>query len=74
MENSQQNRKDNGVNLKKKAYSIVIVSIIFAAAMIASSTIFADSDKLQTIIFLLIAAWFIPFFYIIKVKDQSSNS
>lgn len=59
---------------KNRAYlSIILVSVAFAAAMLISSTIFTDRGDLQTVIFLLIALWFVPFFYFIKIKEQSSN-
>lgn len=56
---------------KKATLSIVIVSIVFAAAMIISSVILADKAYLQTVILSLIALWFVPFAYLIKVKKEN---
>ncbi len=49
---------------QKATLSIVIVSIVFAAAMIISSIFLADKAYLQTVILLLIALWFVPFAYL----------
>jgi len=74
MSKSRQNQTDRKENPKNKSYPLISVSIIFAGAMIMSSLIVADSNTSQTINFLMIAGWFIPFFYFAKAKKQSSNS
>ncbi len=58
---------------KKASLSIAIVSIVFAAAMIISSIFWADKAYLQTVILLLIALWFVPFAYLIKVKKENQT-
>jgi len=68
MNKPQQNPTDNKVNLKNKSYPIIVISLIFAGAMIVSSLIVADSNTSQTINFLLIAGWLVPFSYLIKTK------
>ncbi len=56
---------------KKATLSIVIISIVFAAAMIMLSGFWADKAYLQTVILLLIALWFVPFAYLTKVKKEN---
>ncbi|MBK6326214.1 MAG: hypothetical protein IPF56_09770 [Chloroflexi bacterium] len=58
---------------QKATLSIVIVSIVFAAAMIISSIFLADKAYLQTVILLLIALWFVPFAYLTKVKKENQK-
>jgi len=58
---------------KKASLSIVIVSIVFAAAMIISSIYWADKAYLQTVILSLVALWFVPFAYLIKVKKENQK-
>lgn len=46
--------------------AIIIVSIIFAVAII----LVAGQDNSQSLIFMLIAVWFIPFGYFIQLKAK----
>ena len=61
------------MNPSKAPLYYVIVSIIFAATMQISPTIFAETGYSQLITFLLIATWFIPFFYFNNVTNLSSD-
>ena len=55
----------------KRAASLnTIISIGFALAMIGTSLIIADKDMSQTVVFILITIWFVPFFYLIKAKSR----
>lgn len=56
---------------QKATLSIIIVSIVFAAAMIISSIFLADKAYSQTVILLLITLWFVPFAYLTKVKKEN---
>jgi len=62
------------MNPSKKPLYYVIVSIIFAAVMQMSPTIFADTGYSQLITFLLIAVWFVPFFYVNNIINHSINN
>lgn len=67
------NQMNKETKSKKASLYIILVSLAFAIAMLISSAIFADNGYSKNINFLLIAIWFVPFFYFIKVKQQSSN-
>ncbi len=55
---------------KRATYLNTIISIGFALAMIGTSLIIADKDMSQTVVFILITIWFVPFFYLIKAKNR----
>ncbi len=46
---------------KKSSRSLIVISLIAAGAILLSSYLLADSDFSQTVTFLIIAVWFIPF-------------
>ena len=48
--------------------SIILVSVVFAAAMLIASVTIADKAASQTVIQLLIALWFVPFIYFVRAK------
>lgn len=49
---------------KKASFLIVAVSLFFAAAILLSGYLLADSDQAETVMFMLIALWFVPFIYL----------
>ena len=49
------------MNSKKASLSLIIISLVAAAAIIVSSYLLEGSDSSQTVTFLIIAVWFIPF-------------
>lgn len=51
---------------KKAKLAMIFVSIFFALAMIISSYFIDDKDHATTVVFLLIAVWFVPFSYLSK--------
>lgn len=58
----------------KKAKQISItVSILFALAMLLSSSFIADKDLSQNVVFMLIAVWLVPFFYLSKKSRETSS-
>ena len=48
-------------------YTNIIISIVFAAAMIGSAILIDDTDIERTVGFILIVAWLVPFFYLTQV-------
>ncbi|WP_299981527.1 hypothetical protein [uncultured Pseudoteredinibacter sp.] len=51
----------------KKAKQVnIAISILFALAMLLSSFFIADKDVSQNVVFVLIAVWLVPFFYLSK--------
>ena len=61
MDNIQQH-KSRAMKPQRDYLYIVILSLVFAAVMLISSTIFADSEHLQSLIMPLIAMMFAPLF------------
>jgi hypothetical protein len=51
------------MNCKKAKQMNLMVSIIFALAMLLTSYFIADKDLSQNIVFILISIWLVPFFY-----------
>jgi len=49
------------MNPKRAAFFNIVISIIFAVAIILSSHLLKDSEHSQTVLYLLIAMWWIPF-------------
>ncbi len=58
---------------KRTTHTIIIVSLVFALAMVASSMMIADKDSSQTVILVLIALWFIPFSYLAGTQARKSD-
>jgi hypothetical protein len=48
----------------------ILISIVFAAAMIGSSLMIDDKDTSQIVVFILIAIWFVPFTYLTKAQKR----
>lgn len=54
----------NPTSPKRNGTLIILVSLAFAAAMLLTSFFMADSPHRETVVFLLIAVWWIPFTYL----------
>ena len=54
------------MDYKKAKLANIIISIFFALAMIISSYFIADKELSKTVVFMLIAVWLVPFFYLKK--------
>ncbi len=57
------------MNSKRTTSSLIGMSLFFAAAMLISAIIFADSGASQTVRFLVVALWLVPFFYIVRARS-----
>lgn len=51
-------------------YLNLVISIIFAIAMIASSYFFDGHENQQMVTNLLIAVWFVPFFWLSRMSAK----
>jgi Na+-driven multidrug efflux pump len=58
---------------KRTTRAIIIVSLVFAIAMVASSMMIAEKDASQTVNLILIALWFIPFSYLAGTQTRKSD-
>lgn len=54
------------MDCKKTKLAIILVSLFFAAAMIVSSYFIEDKEQSKTVMFILIAVYLVPFFYLSK--------
>ncbi len=54
------------MNSKKVKLASILISIFFALAMIISSYFIADKELSKSVVFILIAVWLVPFFYLQK--------
>ena len=61
------------MNLKKATYLNIGISILFAIAMVLSSYFLDGSDYEQTVTYLLIALWFIPFAFLSRVSVKEAG-
>ncbi|GAA5144095.1 hypothetical protein [Thalassotalea piscium] len=52
------------MDCNKAKQANIVISIVFALAMLLTSYFIADKDLSQNIVFILIIAWFVPFFYL----------
>ena len=55
---------------RKSGLWLLIISLVFAALMIAAGVSLDDPWK-ETIVFLLIAVWWVPFIYFIERGSRS---
>ena len=53
----------NATSPKRFAPLAILVSLVFAAGMLITSYVMADSPNRETVVFLLIGLWWIPFSY-----------
>ena len=61
------------MNPKQASFLIIVVSILFAAAMISLSLLLNNTlyhDYTETAVFFLIALWFIPFSYLSRFINK----
>lgn len=57
---------------KRATYANYLISIVFAAAMIGTSLMVDDRELSQTVTFILISMWLVPFLYLTKVQKRNS--
>ncbi|MEW6997392.1 hypothetical protein AADZ86_06795 [Colwelliaceae bacterium BS250] len=58
------------MDCKKAKQLNIIISVLFALAMLISSYFIADKGLSQTVVFMLIALWLVPFLYLNKRMKQ----
>ncbi len=51
---------------KKAKLANILISLFFALVMIISSYFIADKELSEKVVFMLIAVWLVPFFYLNK--------
>ncbi|MCB0089947.1 MAG: hypothetical protein KDE54_18705 [Caldilineaceae bacterium] len=61
---------NNSMTSKRAMYTNIIISIVFAAAMIGSAILIDNTDTARTVRFILIAVWLVPFFYLAKRQNS----
>ena len=61
------------MNPKNARMFIILVSIVFAIAILISSQVFAGTRYGGVAIFMLIALWFVPYTYFIKLKNRNTE-
>ncbi len=44
----------------------ILISLFFALAILLTSYLISDKELAKTVVFMLIAAWLVPFFYLNK--------
>lgn len=59
--------------MKKTAFLVIGVSLAFAALMLLSAWTIKDESTRQTVVFMLIAAWWIPFSILIGKNGRSGS-
>jgi len=62
------------MNPKNARIFIILISIVFAIAILVSSQVFAGTRYAGVSIFMLIALWFVPYTYFIKQKNRNAES
>lgn len=60
----------NSLSLKHKAAAIIGVSLFFAALILVNAYFLADSPYRQTVTFLLISVWWIPYTYLLLGRTE----
>ena len=61
---NDQQHGDNDMDKKRAAVLNIAVSIFFAIAILLSSYMLGDSPASETVMFILIAVWWVPFSYL----------
>jgi phosphatidylserine synthase len=56
---------------KKINFLQIGIAILFAAAIILSNFLIKGSEHSDTILFVLIALWFVPYLYLSKLKNKN---
>jgi len=54
------------MDYKKARLANILISIFFALVMLVSSYFIEDKDLSENVMFMLIAIWLVPFFYLSK--------
>lgn len=62
------------MNTKKIILLQIGIALLFAGAILISSYFMNNSEHSQTITFLLIALWFIPFSYLLKIRSKNHKT
>lgn len=57
---------------QKAALLNIVVSLVFAAAILISSFVLVDEKLATTVMFVLIALWWIPFSYLSTTRQKRS--
>ncbi len=55
---------------KKASILNIVTALFFASLIIISSYLMEGSEQKDTIMYLLIAVWFIPFTYFSKIENK----
>ena len=58
------------MDCKKAKLANILISLFFAIAMIISSYLIVDKALSEKVVFILIAAWLVPFFYLNKQTNS----
>ena len=58
---------------RQRAFWLIGVSLLFAALMLASSWILRDSEHGQTLVFFLIAVWWVPYSLLATAISHASD-
>jgi len=58
------------MDYKKARLANLVMSIFFALVMLVSSYFIADKALSEKVIFMLIAVWLVPFFYLSKQSQR----
>jgi len=62
------------MNSKKASLYLIIVSLVAAAGIMFSSFLLDGADSSQTVMFLIIAVWFVPFTWLAsRAADKKSS-
>jgi len=58
------------MDYKKARLANLVMSIFFALVMLVSSYFIADKALSEKVIFIIIAVWLVPFFYLSKQSQR----
>lgn len=58
---------------KQANYTNILISVLFAAMMIVAPIVIDNRENSQIVVFVLIAIWLVPFFYLNGVKYRKQN-
>ncbi len=58
------------MDYKKARLANLVISIFFALVMLVSSYFIADKALSEKVIFIIIAVWLVPFFYLSKQSQR----
>ncbi|MCW8850130.1 MAG: hypothetical protein OQJ81_09160 [Melioribacteraceae bacterium] len=59
---------------KKNSVLQVLIALLFAGAILLTSYLMNGSEYSKTATFLLIGLWFIPFSYLVKIKNKNRKT